>query len=106
MNDELDPGLRRLFAETADYPADEAFVAAVAAKTSRPRPLLRALAGALAASAVVAALALGVGVAVSRVSPWIAPLLNGSPYGWAAGLALAAAGVVCLRLLAPLADRL
>jgi len=106
MNDELDPDLRRLFAATADYPADDAFLASVAAKTAPRRPMLRALAAALPASAVVIALALGLGVAIDQASAWIAPLVNGSPFGWAAGLALAAAGVVCFRLLAPLADRL
>ena len=35
MSNELDPGLKRLFAETAEHPADEAFVSAVTARTSR-----------------------------------------------------------------------
>ena len=61
MNDELDPVLRRLFAETAERPADEAFVTAVTARTARARlrpSLGRAAAGALVLAAIVAALAL------------------------------------------------
>jgi len=100
MNDELDPDLRRLFAATADHPADEAFVAAVAAHTPPRRPiLLHALSGA----AVVIALSIGLGLAASQVSALIGPLMNGSPVGWAAGLALALAGAAGVRVLGPLA---
>jgi hypothetical protein len=105
MSDDLDPALRRLFAETAEHPADEAFVAAVAGRTARQGPALRRLAAAalpaaaLTAAVVVAGLVLRQGFAV------ITPLLTASPLGMAAGLALAFAGAVCVGLLAPLAGR-
>jgi hypothetical protein len=99
MTDELDPDLRRLFAATADYPADEAFVCAVAARTAGRRPIvLRSLPGV----ALGIALAAGLGLAASRAMPLVAPLFDGSPLGWAVGLALAAAGAVCLRIVGPL----
>lgn len=100
MSDELDPVLKRLFAETAEHPADEAFVAVVTARTARAgrlglaRPVGAALVGAVG----VAALALGLGLAVSQ----IAPVLNASPMGTAAALALVLAGLVYGRLLTPL----
>jgi hypothetical protein len=100
MNDALDPDLRRLFAATADHPADEAFVAAVTAQTRPRRPmLLRTLWG----SAVVVALAAGLGLAASQASTLIGPLVSGSPVGWGVGLALAGAGALCVRVLGPLA---
>jgi hypothetical protein len=102
MSDELDPGLRRLFAATADYPADEAFVAAVTAKTARrwrPGPLGRALASGAIAGLVAAAL----GLAVGPASGVISGLVGVSPLGWIAGLALVLAGFICVRALAPLA---
>jgi hypothetical protein len=105
MNDELDPGLKRLFAETAEPPADEAFVAAVTRRTSRERRLmmlLRPLAGGLLASAVLAVLATVLGLALSESQAAIADVVNASPVGWIAGLALVLAGVVCVRSLAPL----
>ena len=104
MNNELDPGLRRLFAETAEAPADEAFVAAVTARTSRERRVMmfvRPLAAGLLLSLILAALATGLGVALNQSRAVIAPLVSASPAGWAAGLALAFAGVVLFRTLAP-----
>jgi anti-sigma factor RsiW len=106
MTDELDPDLRRLFAATADYPADDAFVAAVAHKTAPRRPGV--LAHALLTGAIVAALAAGLGLALGQVANWIGPLATASPFGYVAGLALVVAGAVCVRVLAPLTglDRL
>ena len=108
MNDELDPGLRRLFAETAESPADEAFVAGVTARTSRERRVmlvLRPLAGGLLLAVILAALATGLGVALNQSRAVIAPLVSASPAGWAAGLALAFAGAVLVRTLAPVFAR-
>jgi len=108
MSDELDPGLRRLFAETADDPADEAFVAAVTARTAtEPRiglTVRRLTAGSLPAL-TLGAVAAGLGLALQQGSRMITPLMSGSPVGMAAGLALAVAGLICFRLLAPLAQR-
>jgi hypothetical protein len=107
MNDELDPGLKRLFAETAEHPADDAFVAAVTARTSRERfspALQRLMAGALYA-VILGVLAAGLGRLLEESFKVIAPLLTASPVGQAAALALAVAGAVCFRLLAPLAAR-
>ncbi len=108
MSDDLDPGLRRLFAETAEHPADEAFVAAVTARTAHaPRiglAVRRLAAGSLSALAL-GAVAAGVGLALQQGSQVILPLLNASPTGVAAGLGLAVAGFVCFRLLAPLTQR-
>ena len=104
MNDELDPGLRRLFAETAEHPADEAFVAAVTAKTARMgrRPgLVRAVGVVMAGSAALAALALALGLAVSQITP----VLKASPMGAEAALALVLAGAVYARVLTPLVWR-
>ena len=104
MNDELDPGLRRLFAATAENPADEAFVAGVTARTSLERRImsvLRPLAGGLLLAVSLAALATGLGVALNQSRAVIAPLVSASPVGLAAGLALAFAGVVLFRTLAP-----
>ena len=104
MNDQLDPGLRRLFAETAEAPADEAFVAAVTSRTSHERRimmLLRPLAGGLLLAVVLASLATGLGVVLNQSRAVIAPLISASPVGWAAGLALALAGAVLVRTLAP-----
>jgi hypothetical protein len=108
MSDELDPRLKRLFAETAEHPADEAFVEAVAARTQRERHV--GLAAGRLAAAALPALTLGVvaaalGLAAQQSFTVVAPLLTASPTGMAASLALAAAGVVCFRLLAPLATR-
>ena len=105
MNDQLDPGLRRLFAETAEAPADEAFVAAVTARTSRERRImsvLRPLAGGLLLAVSLAALATGLGVALNQSRAVIAPLVSASPAGLAAGLALAFAAAVCARTLTPI----
>jgi hypothetical protein len=108
MSDELDPGLKRLFAETAEHPADDAFVAAVARRTaSEPRiglAVRRMAAGSLSALAF-GAVAAGLGLALQQGSRVIMPLLSASPMGMAAGLGLAVAGLVCFRLLAPLAQR-
>lgn len=101
MNDELDPGLRRLFAETAEHPADEAFVAAVTARTARMgrrSGLVRAVGGVVIGGLAFAALVLGLGVAVGQV----APVLNASPVGTEAALALVIAGAIYARTLAPL----
>ncbi len=103
---ELDPGLRRLFAETAEAPADEAFVAAVSARTSRQRRIMmfvRPLLRGLFAATVLAILATALGLAFNQGQAVIAALVSSSPLGWVAGLALALAGVVCVRALSPLA---
>lgn len=108
MSEDLDPGLRRLFAETAEHPADDAFVSAVTARTAHdPRIGLtvgRLAAGTLSALAL-GAVAAGLGLALKQGSQVILPLLTASPTGMAAGLGLAVAGFVCFRLLAPLAQR-
>ena len=103
MTDEHDPDLRRLFASTAEHPADEAFVAAVTARTAHARrfgPLARRLASGfgLAVAFSVAAATLGLSARV------ITPLLDATPMGLATALSLVVAGVVCLRLLASLAS--
>jgi hypothetical protein len=96
MNDELDPGLRRLFASTSEAPADEAFVEAVAARTSRGRWIALIAPGLLAAF-VVAAAAIALGLVLLQSARVITPLVNASPAGWAAGLGLVLAGAVCVR---------
>ncbi len=106
MSDELDPGLRRLFAETAEHPADEAFVSAVKTRTSRERLIV--LITRQAAVGIIFALALGalaafLGVVLDMSARVITPQLTTSPIGLAAGLGLAVAGFVCFRLLSPLA---
>lgn len=104
MNDELDPGLRRLFAETAEYPADESFVVAVSARTSHERRIMmvvRPLVRGLIAAAVLAVLATALGLAVNQGQIVIAAAVSSSPLGWVAGLALALAGAVCALALAP-----
>ena len=109
MSDELDPGLRRLFAATAEAPADEAFVAAVSARTRRERRLAllgRVLAGALIVALVFAAAAAGLASALNQSLGAVASVLSASSVGWAAGLSLALAGVVCVRTLAPLMARI
>ena len=106
MTDELDPGLRRLFASTAESPADEAFIVGVTAKTSRERRLLllgRALAGGLLLAVIVAAAGTGLVAALNQGVGAVTVLVITSPTGWAAGLALALAVVVCVRTLKPLA---
>ena len=108
MSDELDPGLRRLFAETADSPADEAFVGAVTARTSRERKLglvARTLIG-VAALALLALFAAVLAPMLEKSAGSVTALVTASPAGWAAGLALALAGAVCVRTLAPLLPRL
>lgn len=109
MNDELDPCLKRLFAETAEHPADEAFVAMVSRTTSRRRRLMalvRALGGGLLLAVVVAALASGLGVALNQSRVMISAVIGPSPIGWVAGLALAFAGAVLVRTLAPVVSRI
>jgi hypothetical protein len=104
MSDDLDPGLKRLFAETAEHPADAAFVSAVTARTAREGRI--ALIAWRLAPAVVGAVALGaLGLALDQGAPLITSLVNASPAGYANGLGLAIAGFVCFRLLAPLAWR-
>jgi hypothetical protein len=108
MSDELDPGLRRLFAETAEYPADEAFVAAVTTRTAmEPRigPAAQRLAAGTLSALALGAVAAGLGLALQQGAQVIMPLLSASPAGVAAGLGLTIAGLVCFRLLAPLARR-
>ena len=105
MTNELDPGLRRLFAETAEAPADEAFVTAVAARTSRERRLMlvvRPLVGGLVLALVLAAVSTALGLAISQSQGMISALVSASPLGWICGLALAFAGVVVVRTLGPL----
>jgi hypothetical protein len=111
MSDELDPGLRRLFASTAEHPADEAFVSAVTTRTSRERLIasIASIALGMAPGFVVAmglgAVAAALGLVLDQSAKVITPLLDASPVGLAAGLGLAIAGFVCFRLLAPLALR-
>ena len=107
MSDELDPGLRRLFAQTAEYPADEPFVSAVTTRTSRGKAALiaRWLAPVAIEAVSLGALAAALGLVLDQSAKVIAPLLTASPAGLAAGLGLAIAGMVCFRLLAPLAWR-
>lgn len=108
MSDELDPGLRRLFASTAEAPADEAFVAAVTGRTTRAKRLRlvgRALAGAL----IVVVLAVAGSMLVPLLNQGAAAigiLTTSSPLGVAAGVALTIAGVVCVRALGPLLGRM
>jgi hypothetical protein len=104
MNDELDPGLRRLFAATADYPADEAFVAEVTAKTVGLRPTGHGMPAALVRGAVVGVLAAALGLALAEAAGPITSLVTATPFGPVTGLALLAAGFVCVRALAPLAN--
>ena len=101
MTDELDPGLRRLFAATAEDPADEAFVAEATARTARRRRLAMigwAL-GLLALAAVATALAPVIGRAAAVPIQFSAALLA-TPFGWAAALALTVAGALAARALA------
>jgi hypothetical protein len=108
MSDELDPGLRRLFAETADNPADEAFVTEVTQRTARELrigPAVWRLAAGTAPALTLGAVAAGVGLALQQGSRVIMPLLGASPMGIAAGLGLGVAVLVCFRLLGPLAQR-
>jgi hypothetical protein len=102
MSDDLDPGLRRLFAATAEHPADEAFVAAVTARTAgRRRSGL--LGRALASGAIVGVLAAGLGFALKPVVGVMGALVAASPFGPIVALALVLAGFVCVRALEPLA---
>ena len=104
MSDELDPGLRRLFAETAEAPADEAFVQGVSARTARERRLgllARVLIG-LAAVLFVVLVGTAVAPMLGKSAASITTLVTASPFGWAIGLALVLAGGVCVRTLAPL----
>ena len=108
MSDEIDPDLKRLFALTAEPPADEAFVAMVAAKTARLRLLAVAgwSLGLILLAAVLAAGATWFGVAISQVvaAPgWLSTALAASPFGWVAALALTGAGAVCWRAMAQIA---
>ena len=109
MSDDLDPGLRRMFAATAEAPADEVFVAGVTARTSRERWLVllgRAVAGVLLAAVIFWALTAVLAPALILVSGSVAALVSASPFGWVVGLALTLAGVVCVRTLAPLVTRM
>jgi hypothetical protein len=101
MNDELDPGLRRLFASTAENPNDEAFVQAVTARTSRGR-WIALIAPGLAMTFVLAVVAIALGLVLDQSAQVISPLVGASPMGRAAGLGLVIAGAVCYRLLAPI----
>ena len=106
MSDPFEPGLRRLFASTAEHPADEAFVSAVTTRTSREgRIALIAwrLAPTFITTMALGALAAGLGLVLDQSAKVITPLVDASPVGLAAGLGLAIAGLVCFRLLAPLA---
>ncbi len=106
MSDEFDPGLRRLFAATAEAPADEAFISAVTARTARERRIAsaaRGVAGPALVAMLLGALAAGAGLVLGQGVRMITPLLNASPMGYAAGLGLVVAGVVCFRLLGPFA---
>jgi hypothetical protein len=108
MSDELDPGLKRLFAETAEAPADEAFVAAVTVRTARvrrPSPVVRQLAAGCVTALALGAAVGGVGLALQQGAQVIMPLINSSPIGIVTGLSLALAGAICVRLLAPFAVR-
>ena len=73
MSDALDPGLKRMFAEAADSPADEAFVASVK-RGMAPRPWLtwlgpvQAAAGVIVAATVLALLAPWLGLALALAS--------------------------------------
>ena len=102
MSDELDPGLRRLFASTGQSPADEAFVAEVAARTSRENAWVTAGRAAFAAL-VFAVLAMGLRFAVIQGASVVSAFVSVPPLGWAAGMALVLAGVIGVRALAPLA---
>jgi hypothetical protein len=107
MTDELDPGLRRLFAETANTPEDDVFVAAVTSVTAR-KPRLLAGGGfgqALRSGAIAAAAAAAFGLVLSQVSGPVGALVNASPFGWIAGLALVLAGAAGVRVLAPFAGQ-
>jgi hypothetical protein len=108
MSDDLDPGLRRLFAQTAQHPADEAFVAEVSARTARvhrPSPIARQLALRCVTALAFAAAVGGVGLALQQAAAVIAPLITPSPIGIVTGLALTLGGAICVRLLAPLVFR-
>ncbi len=98
MSDEIDPGLKRVFAQTAEAPADEAFVAEVASKTSRLRRWC-VIGTALGLILVAIAVATGLGLAAASIGP-IAAALSASPFGWIAGLAFVGAGALCVRALA------
>ena len=101
---ETDPGLRRLFAETAEHPADEAFVVGVTVRTSRERRIMmvvRPLVRGLVAAAVLAILATALGLAFEHGQGVITAVVSTSPLGWVAGLALVFAGGVCVRALSP-----
>lgn len=109
MNNELDPGLRRLFAKTAEHPADEAFVAVVTARTSRERRIMmvvQPLARGVIAAVIFAVLATALGLAFNQGQAVVAAVVSSSPVGWVAGLALAFAGAVCVRTLGPVLARL
>lgn len=73
MSDALDPGLKRMFAEAADSPADEAFVAGVK-RGMAPRPWLawlgpmQAAAGVVVAATILALLAPWLGLALALAS--------------------------------------
>ena len=102
MSDELDPGLKRLFASTAEHPADEAFVQAVSSRTSRGR-WLALIAPGLAAAFAFAMAAIVFGLVLDQSAKVITPLVAASPAGRAAGLGLVVAGAVCVRLLSLIA---
>jgi len=102
MSDELDPGLRRLFAETAEASADEAFVQGVADRTGRERRLrlLVRIMLAMAAVALLVLFATALAPMLEAAVGWVTVLVTSSPMGWATGLALILASVICVRTLA------
>jgi hypothetical protein len=105
MSDDLDPGLKRLFALTAEPPADEAFVAAVEARTSRERLVSMALRGlglTLALALGVAILAIAFRLVAGEGAAALGPLaasLAATGYGSIAALGLVIAAAVCGRAL-------
>ena len=101
MSDALDPGLKRMFAEAADSPADEAFVAGVK-RGMAPRPWLawlgpiQAAAGVVVAATILALLApwLGLALALASDAGAQAAVALGPAALTVAALALAAAVLV------------
>jgi hypothetical protein len=109
MSDDLDPGLKRLFALTAEHPSDEAFVARAASSARRERlasTVLRGLGLALALALLAAVLAIAfrlVAVEGAAVFGQLAASLASTPFGALGALGLLIAGAVCWRALTQLA---